>query len=196
MASKARLVRLHWSEFERLQEPRRTLIQRKQEEIRKEQDTKWRNTPTRSRAKKEDHEAHKASLCSKLQEEHFSDAREEWQRRLHDANLMDEHWGPMTMSETRAVERALGGDMEEEEDESVQIKSAPVTPKTYLSAPAAPPAPPLSTGTRTTNTSTASSYMFVKPTDLRSDDELYEAVSSYIVVSNFLVFFAEAVARG
>lgn len=188
MAAKARLVRLHWSDFERWQAPRRTIMERKREEISKEQETKWRNTPARSRAKKEDHDALKASLCSKVEDQHFSEAREEWQRRLQAANLDDEHWGPMTIAETHAVVRALGGDMEEEEEEeSVQINSAPVNSQMYLSPPAPQPAPPLSTGTRTANTSTASSYMFVKPTDLGSDDELYEAVSSYIVVSAMLL---------
>lgn len=179
----SKLVRLIWSDFERWAVVRRTAMERRCEEISKQQDAKWRATPIRSRIKQEDHEIQKTKLLRETAEDHYSKAREEWQSRLETHKLEDQHWGVMTAEETNKIERVLGGDLVE--PEVVVQKAAPTAQQLPPQQP--PPqqptlAPPLSSTARGSNTS-ASSYTFVSPADFTTDDELYEAVSSYIVVS-------------
>jgi hypothetical protein len=175
----ATLVRLKWREFQWWLEPRRRTMERQRDEITKEQDAKWSATPAKSKAKKAAHDANKASMVQAQEEQHFGEARAEWQIRLERAGLSDDAWGDMTNAEQFAISRALGGDLEEEAEEPMIVENLVVAKQAQLIPD---PAPIISSSSRTSNFST-SSYTLVSPADLGSDDELYAAVSSYIVVS-------------
>jgi len=183
MPPQTMLVRSQWSQFERWLEPRRNAIKHRRDEITKEYDAKWLTTPAKSRAKKESHDTQKASLIRELEEKHFGEAREQWQQRLIKARLRDDDWGPMTEQELLAVSRALGGDLDEEVEKPNFARNVFVAPQPQVNGPVLAP-PILSSASRSSNFS-ASSYALVSPADLGSDDELYTAVSSYVVVSHF-----------
>jgi len=157
-------------------------MERQRDEITKEQDSKWSATPAKSKTKKEAHDTNKASLIRALEEKHFGEARAEWQVRLERARLDDDAWGDMSLDEQFAISRALGGDLDEEEAEEPIV--AGILAVARQPQPVLGPAPILSTASRASNLST-SSYTLVSPADLGSDDELYAAVSSYVVVSHF-----------
>jgi hypothetical protein len=177
----AALVRLKWSEFQRWLEPRRKTMERRRDEIITEQDAKWLATPAKSKAKADAHDANKALLIRALEEKHFSEAIAEWQVRLERARLSDDAWGDMTTAEQFAISRALGGDWEEDDEEDEEpIGNLTIAKQTQQIMP---PAPILSSASRTSNLS-SSSYTLVSPADLGSDDELYTAVSSYVMVSH------------
>jgi hypothetical protein len=156
-------------------------MERQRDEIANEQDARWLATASKSKAKRDAHEANKAHLIHTLEEKHFGEARAEWQVRLELARLSDEAWGDMTAEEQFAISKALGGDLDEEDEDPVfaEVFMAPQQPQSSAVAPG--PVPILSSASRSSNFST-SSYTLVSPADLGSDDELYAAVSSYIVV--------------
>lgn len=152
-------------------------MERQRDEIIKEQDVKWSATSAKSKAKKDAHDAHRASMVRALEEKHFGEARTEWQIRLERQGLSDDAWGEMTKAEQFAISRALGGDLDEDEEEPMIFESSAVV-RQAQSVPGPPPI--LSSASRISNVST-SSYTLVSPADLGSDDELYAAVSSYAV---------------
>jgi hypothetical protein len=154
-------------------------MERQRDEITKEQDAKWLATAAKSKAKRDAHDANRAFLVRALEEKHFGEARAEWQDRLERAGLSDDAWGDMTKAEQISISRALGGDLDEELEEPMVVENLAVVKRAQLMPG---PAPILSSASRTSNLST-SSYTLVSPADLGSDDELYAAVSSYVVVS-------------
>jgi hypothetical protein len=181
----AHVVRRIWSEFETWAQERRTHLERECEKV----DAKWRATSTWSRPKG-NNESQKAKELRAAQEQYISSVREEWHKRLMAHKLKDEDWGLMTQEEQGRVFVVLGGDLDDS-PAPVEI-AAPRQPQPVPapSIPAPAPAPvkvplphpaPLSPAARTFNSST-SSYSFVDPADFTTDDELYDAVSSYITV--------------
>lgn len=186
-------IRRIWSEFEGWAAERRANLERECEKI----DAKWRATPTWPRAK-ENNDARRAKEIREAKDKYISSVRLEWQKRLDAHRLQDADWGLMTVAEIERVEVVLGGDLDDNAvsvvekavvaqppPEPQQSRSVLVPPQ--AAAPAPTPAPPLSSTARTNNSS-ASSYSLVHPSDFTTDDELYEAVSSYItlVSSQFL----------
>lgn len=155
-------------------------MERQRAEIITEQDAKWLATPGKSKAKKDAHDANKALLIRALEGKHFGEAIAEWQVRLERARLSDDAWGDMTTAEQFAISRALGGDMEDDDEDEELFENPTIAKQTQQLMP---PAPILSSASRTSNLST-SSYTLVSPADLGSDDELYTAVSSYVMVSH------------
>ncbi|KAF8881253.1 hypothetical protein BD779DRAFT_1788368 [Infundibulicybe gibba] len=132
----------------------------------READKKWKSTPARSRARKEEHEAHKADLRHNLEEEHYSRAREEWQAILTNSGLNDEHWGEMTVQEKQAVIKALGGDEDDDETPVVENSTAslpqlPTAAQNLLPVPA-----PMSSGTRSSNVSATYALFPLQPFEM------------------------------
>ncbi|TFK68566.1 hypothetical protein BDN72DRAFT_732975, partial [Pluteus cervinus] len=71
-------------------------------------DLEYKKSPVRSRPSKSSHEATKAAAKRKIEEEHYRNAREEWNKRLKEVNLVLEDWDDITVQESEEVERALG----------------------------------------------------------------------------------------
>ncbi|GLB39214.1 hypothetical protein LshimejAT787_0603760 [Lyophyllum shimeji] len=179
--SAAKRVRLLWTDFEGWVDIQLKILDRRRDEIFKAQELKWKSVPTKTRAKQEEHDALKAKLLREAQDAHLSKVQLEWQARLAKANLRDEDWGEMTIQEVQTIEKVLGGGADDEPPTPV-VQNV-VTQPQHLGIPVSNPAPPLSTAARAVNlsTSTTSSYTLVSPNEFSTDDELYEAVSSYIV---------------
>ncbi|KAJ7727749.1 hypothetical protein B0H16DRAFT_1590119 [Mycena metata] len=136
-------------------------------------DAKWNATPLRTRPSKQDHEKSKTTLRRELEDGLVTIAREEWQRRLEAAGLKDEDWGQMTFKETLAVERLLGGDLDEEGMaimESVAREDAEVMPLHLVALPG------LTNATRSAN---SSGYSFVSPMSLNVGDELDDETDAF-----------------
>jgi len=179
-------VRRIWIEFETWAQERRTHLERECEKV----DAKWRATSTWSRPKG-NNESQKAKELRAAQEHYISSVREEWDKRLKDYKLKDEDWGPMTPEELGRVFVVLGGDLDDSpapveiaaprRPQPVPPPSIPAPAPAPAKVPLPPPAPLLSPTARAFNSST-SSYSFVDPADFTTDDELYDAVSSYITV--------------
>jgi hypothetical protein len=196
-----KLVRRIWSEFETWAAEQRAKLEDESKKV----EAKWRSTSMWPR-QKGNNDAQKAKEIRTAQEKYLSAVREEWDRRLKAHKLKDTDWGPMTPQELDRVFIVLGGDLDEPSpiiektpEKIVQQPSQPpqrVQPHTPVastalvlaSATAPPPpapAPSFSSTARASNASSTStsSYSFVSPSDFTTDDELYEAVSSYIIVS-------------
>jgi hypothetical protein len=128
----------------------------------------------------------------KIEEAHFSKAREEWQRRLRAADLKESDWDRMNEAEMKAVEEALGVDDGEgyitdpspspphwpvfssaAAASSSSSSAAPVVLPENKTSPGSSSsliAPPMTTASRTTS-SASSSYECVKPEEFHSDDD-------------------------
>lgn len=174
----AQRVRTIWAEFEGWAEAQRKSMDRRRDEITKAQDTKWKSLPSKTRAKQDEHDARKAKLLREASEDYLTKAREEWQKRLAKNNLRDEDWGEMTGLELQKIVKVLGEDADDDEPLQLVVQNVPTQPQHSIFNPA----PPLSSTTRTSNlsASTSSSYTLVNPNEFSTDDELYDAVSSYI----------------
>ena len=185
----AHVVRRIWSEFETWAVERRTHLERECAKV----DAKWRATPTWSRPKG-NNESQKAKELRAAQEQYISSVRVEWDKRLKAHKLKDEDWGVMTPREQERVSVVLGGDLDDTPapvEIPVPRQPQPVPPPSIPAPAPAPtkvppppqPVPLLSQTTRALNSSTStSSYSFVDPADFTTDDELYDAVSSYITL--------------
>jgi len=182
--SPAKRVRILWSELEGWAEIQVKILDRRRDDISKDQDLKWKNVLAKTRARQDEHDALKAKLLREAQDDHLSKVQMEWQARLAKANLRDQDWGEMTIQEVQTVEKVLGGVLDDEPPGPV-VQNV-VTQPQHLSIPVSNPAPRLSSTARAVNlsTSTTSSYTLVSVNEFSTDDELYEAVSSYIVVSH------------
>ncbi|KAJ7207210.1 hypothetical protein GGX14DRAFT_567764 [Mycena pura] len=144
----------------------------------REMDAEWTATPTRTRLPKPDHEKNKLKYRRDLEDGLVIFAREEWQRRLEEAGLRDEDWGEMTFKETLAVERLLGGDLDEEGMAIMESVARADDPDDLHS---------LSASKDTLRTSNFSDYSFVSPRSLVLDDELednFESILSHELVSS------------
>ncbi|KAF8639005.1 hypothetical protein AX17_001784 [Amanita inopinata Kibby_2008] len=133
----------------------------------------------------------------RLEETHFLQMREEWQRRLKSADLEESDWEPMTDVEMKAVEEALGVDDEEGyiTDPSPSPPHQPIHSSTtsnifapaehsanssvtslingntgFFSSHALVAAPPLTPASR--SSSMSSTYECIRPEEFHSDDEL------------------------
>ncbi|KAJ7028003.1 hypothetical protein C8F04DRAFT_1120727 [Mycena alexandri] len=132
-------------------------------------DAKWNATTLRTRPSKQDHEKSKATFRRELEDGLVTIAREEWQRRLEAAGLKDEDWGEMTFKETLAVERLLGGDLDEE-GMAIMESVARAEDAEVIALPG------LTNATRSANTS---GYSFVSPMSLNVGDELDDETDAF-----------------
>ncbi|KAF7350359.1 hypothetical protein MVEN_01340600 [Mycena venus] len=167
-------VRRQWLAFEQWVEsvPRAAMEQQISVTL-DDMDAKWNATPTRTRSTKQDHDKSKATFRRELEDGLVTLAREEWQRRLEEAGLKDEDWGEMTFKETLAVERLLGGDLDEE---GMAIMERVARADDDAVSPHASGLPALSNATRASNTS---GYSFVSPMSLSvADDDDGDAFES------------------
>jgi len=159
-------VRRQWLAFEQWVETvPRVAMEKQILETFRDMDAKWNATPTRTRATKQDHDKDKAAFRRELEDGLVTLAREEWQRRLEVAGLKDEDWGEMAFTETLAVERLLGGDLDEE-GMAIMERVARANDDTVISHTGGLPA--LTNATRTSN---SSGYSFVSPMSLSIADD-------------------------
>ncbi|KAF8067898.1 hypothetical protein FPV67DRAFT_1494129 [Lyophyllum atratum] len=173
-------VRTLWSDFESWVDVQRKTLDRRREEISKAQDLKWKTVLAKTHVRQDEHDSQKAKLLREALDDHLSRIRVEWQTRLAKHNLRDEDWGQMTFQELQRVEKVLGGESDEQ-PHTPATQNVVVTQPQRVSPPVSNPAPPLSSAARVANVSTTSSYTLVSVNEFSTDDELYEAVSSYIV---------------
>jgi hypothetical protein len=104
--------------------------------------------------------------------------RRQWEVKLQEVGLRMESWTDMSNEEMASVLDVLG-DPEDELDENVVATDRESPPnQTFSSAslasyatPPQPLAPALSSSTRSTNVSTASSYALVDPSEFHSEEE-------------------------
>ncbi|TFK41728.1 hypothetical protein BDQ12DRAFT_585220, partial [Crucibulum laeve] len=101
-------VKMLWAAFAKSLAVPRAEMERRRDERLTEEDKKWQRTPARARRSPAEHAKTKAALRREIEEAHFTFAREQWQKKLAEANLRDDDWTEMTPAETRAVEDALG----------------------------------------------------------------------------------------
>ncbi|KAJ6608296.1 hypothetical protein B0H10DRAFT_528142 [Mycena sp. CBHHK59/15] len=175
-------VRRQWHAFEQwIENVPRVAMERERTEAFRDMDAKWNVTPAKMRPSKQDHEKNKATLRRELEEGLITLAREEWQRRLEEAGLRDEDWGEMTFKETLAVERLLGGDLDEE---GMAIMESVARAEEAEASDA--PGPALSGTIRASN---FSAYSFVSPMTLGIEDDpdddtdAFESIFSFDMVS-------------
>ncbi|KAJ7637256.1 hypothetical protein DFH06DRAFT_1219235 [Mycena polygramma] len=168
-------VRRQWHAFEQWVETvPRVAMEKEIFDTLQSMDAKWNATSARLRPSKQDHEKSKSAFRRELEDGLVTLAREEWQRRLQEAGLKDEDWGDMTFKETLAVERLLGGDLDEE---GMAIMES-VARADDVEAVVAHAAVPLTNAARASN---LSGYSFVSPMSLsigEFDDEpdAYESI--------------------
>ncbi|KAJ6493003.1 hypothetical protein C8R45DRAFT_927800 [Mycena sanguinolenta] len=159
-------VRRQWLAFEQwIETVPRAAMEKQILETFQDMDAKWKTTPARTRPTKQDHDQAKAAFRRELEDGLVTLAREDWQRRLEEAGLKDEDWGEMTFKETLAVEKLLGGDLDEE---GMAIMESVARAEEETSHTTGIPA--LTNETRATN---LSGYSFVSPMSLSivDDDE-------------------------
>ncbi|KAJ6571638.1 hypothetical protein B0H19DRAFT_1130563 [Mycena capillaripes] len=174
-------VRQLWTVFEQWVETvPRVAMDKEILETFHEMDARWNATPTRTRPSKQEHDKSKAAFRRELEDGLVTLAREEWQRRLDEAGLKDEDWGEMTFKETVAVERLLGGDLDEE---GMAIMESVARAHDADSIVAGLPA--LTNAARASN---FSGYSFVSPTSLSIgddlDDDAFESIFSSEILPN------------
>ncbi|KAJ7151226.1 hypothetical protein C8R46DRAFT_1358112 [Mycena filopes] len=168
-------VRRQWLAFEQwLETGPRVEMERGISEKFHDMDAKWNATPLRTRPSRQDHDKNKTAFRRETEDGLVTIAREEWQRRLEAAGLKDEDWGEMTFKETLAVERLLGGDLDEEG--MAIMESVARAEEAEVMAPHLVPLPRLSNATRSSN---FSGYSFVSPMSLSIGDELDDETDAF-----------------
>ncbi|KAF7349345.1 hypothetical protein MSAN_01724100 [Mycena sanguinolenta] len=168
-------VRRQWLAFEQwIETVPRAAMEKQILETFQDMDAKWKATPARTRPTKQDHDKAKAAFRRELEDGLVTLAREDWQRRLEEAGLKDEDWGEMTFKETLAVEKLLGGDLDEEGMAIMESVAREDDEPVGLHATGAPVL------TNETRASNLSGYSFVSPMSLSvvDDDEgdTYESI--------------------
>ncbi|KAJ6484404.1 hypothetical protein C8R47DRAFT_1131286 [Mycena vitilis] len=168
-------VRRQWHAFEQWVETvPRVAMEKEIFDTLQSMDAKWNATSARLRPSKQDHDKSKTAFRRELEDGLVTLAREEWQRRLQEVGLKDEDWGSMTFKETLAVERILGGDLDEE---GMAIMES-VARADDVEAVVAHAAVPLTNAARASN---LSGYSFVSPMSLSIGDfddepDAYESI--------------------
>ncbi|KDR72679.1 hypothetical protein GALMADRAFT_252862 [Galerina marginata CBS 339.88] len=174
MSSSAR-VRQLWQAFERSFASSRTVMEHKVNATKAKAESEYTKTPAHLRMSSSQHEELKAQLVKKIREPYFDDVRAQWQSRLEKAGLFAEDWTDMSQDEMDAVATVLGAEVEDQSDEDMVVVSPPQQPAPFPqphSTPFLQPvAPSISTSTRSSNVSTASSYALVNPSEFHSEEE-------------------------
>ncbi|TFK28481.1 hypothetical protein FA15DRAFT_40434 [Coprinopsis marcescibilis] len=79
-----------------------------------ESQKEWKKLPDRTRKPLK---AFKKERRQDIEKQHYTAAREEWQRRMASAGLRDEDWGELSEAETKSVVNALGDLQLEDQEE-------------------------------------------------------------------------------
>ena len=168
-------VRHLWPSFEKSTVKTRATMEHKVTAAKAKADADYWKKPPNQRVSPSQLDAIKAKLAKDIRQAYFEDVRSQWQSKLTAVGLRMEDWIDISEDEMDAVSKALG-DYEDESDEEADVvpeppKVTPPNPTNYSTTFLQPVAPSLSTSTRSTNISSASSYAFVNPSEFHSEDE-------------------------
>jgi hypothetical protein len=169
-------VRREWQGFLKTHSAGRAALEHKVEALKAKADTEYSRTATQSRIPQIAHDATKARLVKDLRERYFEGLRSQWQAKLLKAGLKDEQWVDISDGELTQVLHLLGSENESDEDMvyvAPPTKSVPLTQPSLFYTPSPAVAPSISTSTRVSNASSASSYAFVNPSEFHSEEEDY-----------------------
>lgn len=121
------------------------------------------------------HSALKARLTKQTMVPHFEQVRMQWEKILAQSGLRAEDWTDMSADEMASVSNVLGNLEDDTHQDTGAVQPPPPAPIPPIRAPptiyATHLAPSLSSSTRSSNVSTASSYAFVDPSEFHSEDE-------------------------
>ena len=174
-ASPSHRIRQLWKDFEKSLAGGRVAVEHKVNAARAKADSEYNKTPTHLRVSTKQHEEKKTQLEKQIKEPYFEGLRAQWQSRLLKNGLKLEDWTDITEDEMEHVANVLGDGIEEESDEDMVVVGSSITAATLppsFSAPFFQPvAPSISTSTRSSNVSSASSYALVDPRQFHSEDE-------------------------
>ncbi len=174
-------VRRLWLPFERSQRKSRSVIDHKVKALLDKADKDYGKAPLEGRLSPVQHSAFKARLAKQTLVPHFEHVRMQWEKILAESGLRAEDWIDMSAEEMTSVSNVLGN-LEGDTDQNMVAVQPPAPilatqapPKTYATRSAQPVviAPSLSSSTRSSNVSTASSYALVDPSEFHSEDEDY-----------------------
>ncbi|KAF5351339.1 hypothetical protein D9758_007981 [Tetrapyrgos nigripes] len=148
-------VRKLWTEFETWHKEQTFLIEQQITSALLELDTKWRQTPSKKRISKAEHEKRKKEKRQEIQKTFNGNmVREEWQNRLDKEGLQSHDWTDLTEAEQNKVEQILGADLDLDEMELPVVQDTPQTSGSLF-------APPLTSDSRLGSVS--DTYAVVKP---------------------------------
>ena len=141
----------------------RSLLEHKVDALIDKAENDYKKTSPERRPSIEYHNAHKERLAKDARDPHFKSVRRQWELKLQQLGLRMEDWTDISTDEIASVIHVLGNP---EEDPAPPIHSFSL-PSSYPT----PLAPSLSSSTRSTNVSTASSYALVDPSEFHSEEE-------------------------
>jgi hypothetical protein len=169
-------VRHLWPAFGQSASKNRSLIDHKVKAFLAQADKDYEKTLPHQRHSLQDHNAFKARRVKEIKEPHFEAIRRQWENKLTEFGLRMEDWTDISAEEMAAVISVLGDPEENGEERTVPPRQSPPSialPPSQAKSTASiqPVAPSLSSSTRSTNVSTASSYALVDPSEFHSEDE-------------------------
>ncbi|KAF9525417.1 hypothetical protein CPB83DRAFT_909174 [Crepidotus variabilis] len=170
-------IRQLWPVFEQSVSKSRSLVDHKVKAAVDKADKEYEKLPSSQQIPITQHYANKARIMKELQDPHFEKVRRQWEDQLKTNGLRMDDWADISAAEMTAVTDVLGDPEDEGSDDMVVVleptsiltSSAPSQP--YSTLALQPIAPSLSSSTRSTNISTASSYALVDPSAFNSEDE-------------------------
>ncbi|THU88743.1 hypothetical protein K435DRAFT_599662, partial [Dendrothele bispora CBS 962.96] len=164
-------VRQLWAQFEIWHAAETKRIEKQVTDELRELDTKWRQTPSKKRSPKAEHEARKKTRRGEIVKTFNGNVvREEWQKRLDGAGLQSDDWTDLTDIEQQQVEKILGADLDLEAMELPVAQSTPSPPSGTLFAPS------IVNDSRVPSTA-SESYALVKPSSSKQakvEENTYE----------------------
>lgn len=128
----------------------------------------------------------KAGITKEIQGQHFRTLRSQWQNRLHEEGLNVAQWVDITREERAAVTNILG-EFEVEDEVAAPSPASPPIAQLNPTSYTHPLAPSMSSSTRSTNISSASSYALVSPSEFCSEDDQDEYFNP-LMVQPFFVY--------
>ncbi len=169
-------VRHLWPAFEQSASKNRSLINHKVKAFLAQADKDYEKTLPHQRHSLQEHNAFKARRVKGIKEPHFEAVRRRWENKLTEFGLRMEDWTDISAEEMAAVISVLGDPEENGEERMGAPRQSPPSiamPPSQAKSTASiqPVAPSLSSSTRSTNVSTASSYALVDPSEFHSEDE-------------------------
>jgi hypothetical protein len=178
MSPNERIRRL-WPDFRQSVLKSRTFLEHKVEASLDKAEKEYEKTPPERRRSIDQHSAHKARLAKEIRVPHFKSVRRQWELKLQEIRLRMDDWTDMSNDEIASVIDVLGNPEDEPDEGPVAAnQQSPPNPNlstasvaSYATSPPQPLAPSLSSSTRSTNVSTASSYAFVDPSEFHSEEE-------------------------
>ncbi|KAF8908609.1 hypothetical protein CPB84DRAFT_1744231 [Gymnopilus junonius] len=167
-------VRQLWRQFEHSLTGSRLVIDHKVNAAKAKADSEYTKTPSHLRMSASQHEETKTKLERQIKEPYFEGLRAQWHSKLEKAGLKAEDWADITPEEMEQVANTLGDGIEEESDEDMVVVGPTASgpfPQAFSTPFFQPLAPSISTSTRSSNVSSASSYALVDPKQFYSEDE-------------------------